>query len=82
MEEKDYIVIVQCDLVKQRCSGYFCEKAYHERTGGFAEYPRDKAYRTLYLTCGGCCGRALHRKLSHLIGRMAKKEKIEKNRVI
>ena len=66
MQDKDYIAIVQCHLVKQRCSGYFCEKAFHERTGGFAAYPPDKAYRTIYLTCGGCCGRALHRKLSHL----------------
>ena len=63
MEEKEYLVIVQCHLVMQRCSGYFCEKAFSERLGGFADYPSDKRYRTLYMTCGGCCGRALHRKL-------------------
>jgi len=67
MREKNYIAIVQCALVKQRCSGYLCEKAFHERTEGFAAYSPDKAYRTLYLTCGGCCGRPLHRKLSNLI---------------
>ena len=45
LREKDYVVIVQCDLVKQRCSGYFCEKAFTERTGGFSDYPKDKAFR-------------------------------------
>ena len=82
LDNKDYIVVVQCDLVKQRCSGYFCEKAFHERTGGFAEYPADKAFRTLYLTCGGCCGRAVQRKLSHLVRKLKKQENIEKDRIV
>ncbi len=82
MKEKDYIAVVQCHLVKQRCSGYACENAFHERTSGFSGYSPDKAYRTLYLTCGGCCGRALHRKLDHLIRRIKTKEKIEKDRLV
>ena len=82
MQDKDYIVIVQCDIVKQRCSGYFCEKAFHERTGGFAACPADRAYRTLYLTCGGCCGRALHRKLSNLVKKIRDKEGVEKERIV
>ncbi|HPD15123.1 MAG TPA: CGGC domain-containing protein [Planctomycetota bacterium] len=79
---KDYIVVVQCDLVKQRCSGYFCEQAFHARSGGFADYARDKAYRTLYLTCGGCCGRALQRKLAHLVRKIHKQEAIERSRLV
>ena len=82
MENKDYIVVVQCHLVKQRCSGYFCEKAFHERTGGFSGYSPDKAYRTLYLTCGGCCGRAVHRKLNNLVSKIKVKEGIEKDRIV
>jgi len=82
MEEKTYIVIVQCHIVKERCSGYFCEKAFHERTGGFASYPKDAAYRTLTLTCGGCCGRALHRKLSHLAREIQKKEGVGRDRIV
>jgi predicted metal-binding protein len=82
MQEKDYIAIVQCHLVKQRCSGYFCEKAFHERKGGFAHYIPDKAYRTLYLTCGGCCGRALQRKLSNLVHKLGAKEGIDKDKII
>jgi len=80
MPETDYIVIVQCDIVKQRCSGVKCERAFHERTGGFADLPKDQAYRTLYMTCGGCCGRAIHRKLTHL-AKSLKGEKIAKDRI-
>jgi predicted metal-binding protein len=82
MNDKDYIAIVQCHLVKQRCSGYMCERAFHERTGGFANYPADKPYRTLYMTCGGCCGRALHSKLGNLVRKIKAKEGIEKDRIV
>jgi predicted metal-binding protein len=82
MKEKDYIAVVQCHLVKQRCSGYFCEKAFHERSGGFSVYAKDRPYRTLYMTCGGCCGRPLHRKLSNLIHKIKDKEGIGKDRIV
>ena len=82
IKDKDYIVVVQCHIVKERCSGYNCEKAFNERTGGFAAYPKDKAYRMLSLTCGGCCGRATHRKLSNLIRRINKSEGITKDRIV
>ena len=79
---KDYIAVVQCHLVKQRCSGYFCEKAFHDRTGGFSEYSQERPYRTLYMTCGGCCGRAMHRKLANLILKINKQEGIGKERLV
>jgi predicted metal-binding protein len=82
LNEKEYVVVLQCDIVKQRCPGYLCEKAFHERTGGFATYPKDKAYRVIYMTCSGCCGRAVHRKLSHLKRKLMKKEDIDKDRII
>lgn len=82
LDNKDYVVIVQCHLVKQRCSGYSCERAFHERTGGFSGYARDKAYRTLYLTCGGCCGQAIHRKLIHLARKLNQQERIGKDRIV
>jgi predicted metal-binding protein len=81
MDEK-YIVVVQCDIVMERCSGYFCEKAFHERTGGFSEYPKDKEYRTLYMTCGGCCGRAVMRKLNDLTRTIEKEEEVPKERIV
>ena len=82
LSKKDYLVIIQCDIVKERCPGYLCEKAFHERTGGFENYPKDKQYRIINLTCGGCCGRALHRKLTQLKRSLVKHENIEKDRII
>jgi predicted metal-binding protein len=82
LQNKDYVVIVQCHIVKEHCSGYFCEKAFTERTGGFAKYPKDKTYRKINLTCGGCCGRAVHRKLSNLIRQLKKQENLTIDRII
>ena len=82
LSQKDYIVIVQCHIVKERCPGYLCEKAFHERTGGFSDYPQDKQYRVINLTCGGCCGRALHRKLTLLKRTLKKKEGIDKDKIV
>ena len=82
LKEKEYVVIVQCHIVKQRCPGYLCEKAFNERMGGFAKYPKDKHSRVINMTCGGCCGRALHRKLTLLKRTLKKKENIEKDKII
>ncbi len=81
MTDKNYIVVVQCHIVKERCSGYLCEYAFSERSGKFAEYPKDPSTRFLSLTCGGCCGRAVHRKLSNLIKQIKNKETIEKGQI-
>ena len=82
LTEKDYVVIVQCDIVKQRCSGYSCERAFNDRKGGFADYPPDRALRTVNMTCGGCCGRALHRNLAHLVRKLDKAEGIKRDRIV
>lgn len=80
--EKEYLVVLQCDIVKERCPGYLCEKAFNERSGGFACYPREKPYRKINMTCGGCCGRATHRKLANLVRKIKKKEGIEKDKIV
>jgi predicted metal-binding protein len=82
MENKEYIAIVQCDIVKEVCSGYNCEASFFNRRGGFADYPADKNYRTLYFSCGGCCGRATHRKLSNLIKKLKKRENMQKKKLV
>jgi predicted metal-binding protein len=79
----DYVVVVQCDIVMERCSGYFCEKAFNERSGGFGDYSgTQQRLRSLYLTCGGCCGLAVQRKLSELIRSIQNKEGIAKDRIM
>nr|WP_320048620.1 CGGC domain-containing protein [uncultured Desulfuromonas sp.] len=78
---KDYLVVVQCHLVKERCSGFHCEKAFHDRRGGFAVYEHHQPLRLLTMTCGGCCGRSLQRKLINLLHLSHKKEQLERSRI-
>ncbi len=79
---KSYIVAVQCHLVLERCSGFLCERAFAARTGGFAALPSDAKVRLLALSCGGCCGRALQRKLVNLLDKALKKDSIPKEAVL
>jgi len=81
MSDKNYVVVLQCHIVKERCSGYFCEHAFTKRTGKFDIYPENSEIRFLPLTCGGCCGKATHRKLASLVNQIKKKEQIEKDRI-
>ena len=78
---KSYIAVVQCHIVKERCSGFLCEKSFHDRTGKFEAYSKDDEVRFLNLTCGGCCGRGVHRKLADLKQMLEKKEKLDKSRL-
>ncbi len=66
MNNIKYIVVLQCHIVKERCSGFFCENAFTNRIDKFSDYPADKNIRLITITCGGCCGRATLRKLSNL----------------
>ena len=70
------VAIVQCHLVQQRCPGYFCERAFANRTGGFEGLELAPDARKVSFSCGGCCGRALHRKLALL-----KKEALEHDQI-
>ncbi|PLX95519.1 MAG: CGGC domain-containing protein [Desulfuromonas sp.] len=79
---KDYLIIVQCHLVKERCSGFHCEKAFHDRSGGFLPYERCNDLRLLTMTCGGCCGRSLQRKLINLLHLSHKRDQIDRSRMV
>ena len=82
MEPKRIIAVVQCHLVKQRCSGYLCDRALHERTGGFADLPavaRPVDPHDLRLAAADG---AVHRKLSNLIRQARKKEGIERSQIL
>lgn len=79
---KSFIAVIQCHIVMERCSGFFCERAFTMRSGGFSELPEDSRTRIVYLTCGGCCGRALQRKLVNLLEKAGKKDGIPKEAVL
>ncbi len=58
------VVVIQCDIVCKRCSGYACTRTFYKREGKFAGYPEDTEYMTM--TCGGCCGMGVAAKLENL----------------
>lgn len=79
--EYRYIAVVQCHIVMERCSGYLCEKAFFDRSGGFSRFEDNRDCRALYLTCGGCCGLAVHRKLGDLLRTIQRKEQMQKDQI-
>ena len=73
------IVIIQCEDVVKRCSGFLCMNDFYERTGKFEGYPEDTRYMSI--TCGGCCGNLLTPKLENL-GMRLKKANLNKDDVV
>jgi predicted metal-binding protein len=77
-----FVVAVQCNIAKDRCSGYACERNFHERAGAFAAYADSPDARFLSITCGGCCGMRTHRKLNNFLRQARKNENIERADVV
>ena len=75
----ELVVIIQCDDVVKRCSGFLCMNDFYERTGKFEGYPDEVRYMSI--TCGGCCGNLLTPKLENL-GMRLRKENINKENVV
>ena len=77
--ETKYVVIIQCDIARQRCSGFACTNSFYERNDSFKDYTDDVRY--ISMTCGGCCGASLASKLEHLSNKLKKKTDIQKDEV-
>lgn len=76
--DKSYVVVVQCDqTVHQVCPGFLCEHAFNARTGGFSRYPADRKMRYISITCGGCPGTSVLRKLMNLRHNFKKREQMD-----
>ncbi len=82
MDEKKYIVVIQCHIVKERCSGFKCEHVFHNRKDCFSLYENNQNLRLLSMTCGGCCGLAILRKLQNLISQVKKIENISRGEIV
>ena len=65
----ELVVIIQCDDVLKRCSGFLCMNDFYERIGKFEGYPPETRY--MAMTCGGCCGN-ITTKLENLGMRLRK----------
>ena len=47
----ELVVIIQCEDVVKRCSGFLCMRDFYDRTGKFEGYHNETRYMTM--TCGG-----------------------------
>lgn len=65
-----YVVLVQCEIAKNRCSGMACTTAFYNRDEMFANYSDDVRY--IAFTCGGCCGKGVSARLEHFSRGLAK----------
>lgn len=78
--KSEYIVIIQCDISHNRCSGFACTDSFYEKTGLFSEYESLAKY--ISFTCGGCCGKSLAAKLEHFAKKTREKKSINKDDVV
>ncbi|MBR4401857.1 MAG: CGGC domain-containing protein [Synergistes sp.] len=76
-----YVLIIQCDKARERCSGFACTDSFYNREGFFKDRGYEHGVRYLALTCGGCCGTGLAMKLEHFSNKLLKKTGIKKDEV-
>ncbi len=76
-----FVLIIQCDTSRLRCSGFACMKSFYDREGFFAECGYGPDVRYMALTCGGCCGTSLASKLEHFSNKLARQTAIKKDEV-
>jgi len=79
MMDKKYVVIIQCDLTHNRCSGFACTHSFYKRTDKFKNYNEDVQY--ISFTCGGCCGKGVSSKIEHLMKKLKNNTDIDKEEV-
>ena len=74
-----YVLIIQCDIARQRCSGFACTDSFYNRAGFFKDCGYAHGVRYIALTCGGCCGASLASKLEHFSKKLIKATGIKKH---
>ena len=77
--DKKYVVIIQCDLAHNRCSGFACTDSFYKKVGKFENYNENAQY--ISFTCGGCCGKGVAGKLEHLMKKLKNNTDIKKDEV-
>lgn len=76
-----FVLIIQCDVARLRCSGFACTKCFYDKEGFFEDCGYGDDVRYLALTCGGCCGGSLASKLEHFSKKLLKKTDVKKDEV-
>lgn len=73
------VVIIQCQLAQNRCSGFACSHSFYEKAGKFEGYDGDTRY--IPFSCGGCCGKGVAVKMEHLCKKLRTKTDIKPSEV-
>ncbi|QOX62694.1 CGGC domain-containing protein [Anoxybacterium hadale] len=68
--EAKYVFIIQCEIARQRCSGFACTNGFYNRDDVFQGY--DDGVRYIAITCGGCCGAGLAARMEHFSNKLRK----------
>ena len=74
------VVIVQCAIALERCSGFNCSWAFYKKLNYFKDYSKDVMY--IPFSCGGCPGRRVSRLISNLRKGALKKGNIDKHNIV
>ncbi|QIB69540.1 CGGC domain-containing protein [Aminipila butyrica] len=80
--ETKYVIVIQCDIVRRRCSGFACTNTFYNREDSFKDKDYDENVRYIPMTCGGCCGAGLASLLEHFSKRSAKQNGLKKEEVV
>ncbi len=73
MAKTKWVAVVQCEVMRERCSGADCAVRFAGRRDLFAEHDSDVSVY-IPITCGGCPGRRVARLAAHLKKHMAKNQ--------
>lgn len=78
-EKIKYVVVIQCEHTRKRCSGFACSEAFFERMHACEGYGKDTKYVTF--NCGGCNGAAIAGQLEHFGGKLRTETDLDKSEV-
>lgn len=74
-----YVIAIQCDHSRRRCSGFACSNSFFEKNFAFEGYGEDTKFITM--TCGGCCGTPVAGYMEHFGQKLRAKTDISKSEV-
>lgn len=78
--DKKYVVIIQCDIAHNRCSGFACTDVFYKKEDMFKGYDENTKY--ISFTCGGCCGKGVAAKLEHFARKSRGADNLNKDDVV
>lgn len=82
MDNTKLIVIIQCEIAKRRCSGFYCMDSFYKKDRAFSIYPKEQDIQYMMFECGGCCGKEISSLLGHLSRKLKEEDIIKKDEVV